>query len=542
MASLVEQIKLLANPEPKSFDPEEDDYSSTKAQLVTGHTDSDDNGDSTALSALRRGNAPLLEDEDPKYVGRRTSRAELARLRGDFQDVELSDGNDSIEGVLSEDDSIKESNGTRHNQKPQELTDDENDVDGNDDVSIDDPNVDDDRNASHDDGSNDDEVDDDDDSEEDMSDDDRSVKDIQKFSSSNMEDEIEKGNAVKSQLSLWDSFLEYRIKVQKALVLANKLPQHMDIQQFTACGDKHLSEAQQQSRKSISNILQKLLLLQEKLLEQNQETSNILLLPGNSQQSVGEDGDEEIPSDSEDEENGADTEKIPNSSTEKEGLKLSSKRKAELTAQEFGECISKRHKAFQGFQDSTISKWSEKTRLASGKVNNKGFSSFDRSALTQIRQILNDKDRLIKRTQLKRSSYRALGKATETLCETENQLESTADAHLKDYDPQVFDDDDFYHQLLRELIERKTSSSTDDPIEMGRQWLELQKLRRKIKKKVDTKASKGRKIRYNVHSKLVSYMAPIERGTMSDSSRNELFSSLFGQKPSHPENEVESIK
>lgn len=30
---------------------------------------------------------------------------------------------------------------------------------------------------------------------------------------------------------------------------------------------------------------------------------------------------------------------------------------------------------------------------------------------------------------------------------------------------------------------------------MGRQWLELQKLRNKAKKKVDTKASKGRKIR-----------------------------------------------
>lgn len=51
-------------------------------------------------------------------------------------------------------------------------------------------------------------------------------------------------------------------------------------------------------------------------------------------------------------------------------------------------------------------------------------------------------------------------------------------------------------QLLRELIERKTSySESSDPIEMGRQWLELQKLRTKAKKKTDTKASKGRKMR-----------------------------------------------
>ena len=52
-------------------------------------------------------------------------------------------------------------------------------------------------------------------------------------------------------------------------------------------------------------------------------------------------------------------------------------------------------------------------------------------------------------------------------------------------------------QLLRELIERKMNyAETSDPTAMGRQWLELQKLRSKAKKKVDTKASKGRKIRY----------------------------------------------
>ena len=52
-------------------------------------------------------------------------------------------------------------------------------------------------------------------------------------------------------------------------------------------------------------------------------------------------------------------------------------------------------------------------------------------------------------------------------------------------------------QLLKELIDRKTSySESSDPIEMGRQWLDLQRLRMKARKKVDTRASKGRKIRY----------------------------------------------
>ena len=38
---------------------------------------------------------------------------------------------------------------------------------------------------------------------------------------------------------------------------------------------------------------------------------------------------------------------------------------------------------------------------------------------------------------------------------------------MKDYDQEIFDDDDFYHQLLRELIERKTSE-INDPVEISR--------------------------------------------------------------------------
>ena len=57
--------------------------------------------------------------------------------------------------------------------------------------------------------------------------------------------------------------------------------------------------------------------------------------------------------------------------------------------------------------------------------------------------------------------------------------------------------------------------------------MELHKLKVKTKKHVDTKASKGRKVRYNVHEKLVNFMVPVEVGTSSHSARDELFTSLF---------------
>jgi protein AATF/BFR2 len=83
---------------------------------------------------------------------------------------------------------------------------------------------------------------------------------------------------------------------------------------------------------------------------------------------------------------------------------------------------------------------------------------------------------------LNRSSYNIIG-----------DRQPTSDVNLEEYDTQIFDDDDFYHQLLRELMERKSDDA--DPNALGQQWLQIQRMRSKMKRKVDTKASKGRKTR-----------------------------------------------
>lgn len=59
----------------------------------------------------------------------------------------------------------------------------------------------------------------------------------------------------------------------------------------------------------------------------------------------------------------------------------------------------------------------------------------------------------------------------------------------KEEDSEVFDDTDFYQQLLRDVIESRSdvAGGADD-------WMALQR-EKKAKKKVDTKASKGRKLR-----------------------------------------------
>jgi protein AATF/BFR2 len=52
----------------------------------------------------------------------------------------------------------------------------------------------------------------------------------------------------------------------------------------------------------------------------------------------------------------------------------------------------------------------------------------------------------------------------------------------------------------------------------------------KMRKTVDTKASKGRKMRYTVHEKLQNFMAPEDRGTWEPDAIDRFFGTLLGQK------------
>ena len=104
------------------------------------------------------------------------------------------------------------------------------------------------------------------------------------------------------------------------------------------------------------------------------------------------------------------------------------------------------------------------------------FSSFERPTVDQIEQILADRDRLIRRTRVQRTKYRVLGVRLEeeqppldekvssfsiwSLIEdmTIMNWQVEHNSHLKETD-EVFDDNDFYQQLLRQLIEQKTAQT-----------------------------------------------------------------------------------
>jgi len=129
-----------------------------------------------------------------------------------------------------------------------------------------------------------------------------------------------------------------------------------------------------------------------------------------------------------------------------------------------------------------IDKWNERANSTSATL--KKLKVFNQSASKQIELALQDKEKLVARAQTLKADVKVVG-----MGEDEHFVAGQVNED-------VFDDADFYQQLLREFINSKmTVTDGDDSVAMTRQALALQQLKHKQKKSVDTKASKGRKIK-----------------------------------------------
>ncbi|XP_012582159.1 PREDICTED: protein AATF isoform X2 [Condylura cristata] len=538
------QLEQLLNPRPREVDPEADPEEATAARVIDKFDEGEDGeGDFAAVGSIRKLASASLLDADKRYSGKTTSRKawkedQWEQTLPDSSDKEISDEEDEPRDGDSEELDLEESDEDAMSAAEEQECGDDGDISlpwrkksrncaektpgftapgisdfekftaGMDDLGSSEEEEDEDESGVE---EGDGEEDFEGESEEDRAEEKTSEDDgvVMTFSSVKVSEEVEKGRAVKNQIALWDQLLEGRIKLQKALLTTNQLPQPDVFPIFKDKGGPEFASALKNSHKALKALLRSLVDLQEELLFQYPDTR--YLVAGTKPKVESEEeissGDEELVEE------------------KKKQRRAPPKRKLEM--EDYPSFMAKRFVDFTGYRNRTLQKWHDKTKLASGKLG-KGFGAFERSILTQIDHILMDKERLLRRTQTKRSIYRVLGKPEPAAQPVPESLpgqpevlpQAPANAHLKDLDEEIFDDDDFYHQLLRELIERKTSSlDPNDQVAMGRQWLAIQKLRSKIHKKVDRKASKGRKLRFHVLSKLLSFMAPIDHTTMNDDAR-----------------------
>ncbi|XP_015792490.1 protein AATF [Tetranychus urticae] len=274
--------------------------------------------------------------------------------------------------------------------------------------------------------------------------------------------------AVKNQLVVFDMLINCRIKLQKALINLNKLPQHDIFDKFSDAGEDVLGAAKTRAMEEEKKLLETFYNLQHLLKTQESPVEN-------------DDVEERLDAD---------------------------------------------HKKLISDINPIMNEWWQKTNYAT-KSDSKAAEE-ETEIIKNISHILSDRERLLKKTRMKRSGYTIIGK--EESADKEIDEPESGKNQQEVIDSEIFDDDDFYGQLLRQLIESKTSVDSVDPISLSRQWLEVQKLRKKMKRKIDTRASKGRRIRYKVHQPLISFMAPIEDGNYEDSAKDKLFASLFAQR------------
>lgn len=168
-----------------------------------------------------------------------------------------------------------------------------------------------------------------------------------------------------------------------------------------------------------------------------------------------------------------------------------------------------------------LTRWSNKTAAAPGMpsaASRLQLRAMNQGAVEQIDQALagDGMDRLVERTRVWRGGDGAerLGLESETL---------DGDSRANQADAEVFDDSDFYSQLLRDLIE---SAELVDADASARASDALK--HRKRKRAVDVRASKGRRIRYEVMDKVQNFMPPVPRTRWADDQISRFFTSLAG--------------
>ena len=278
--------------------------------------------------------------------------------------------------------------------------------------------------------------------------------------------DAEKGRAVKSQRATFDSLLNARVKLQKALIGSNTLA---GLAPTVSDDEEYPTSAFHAAETAAFNLWSSLNSLRETL--ENTRSSG-------SKKRSHSDFTAETPT-------------------------------SELWAHMKGqEADALPHR------NNVLEKWSKKARGAAVEVpRNRLNNTVSDATIVDVLQEQLSGDRLFKKARTPRSC---------APLQLSKKVVEAAD---------IYDDADFYGLLLQSLLEQRSADSVAASASASNIDVSFQMRREaKTKKNIDTKASKGRKLRYTVHEKLQNFMAPEDRNAWGERQSEELFGSLFGRK------------
>ncbi|CAI1842529.1 hypothetical protein SEUBUCD646_0B04070 [Saccharomyces eubayanus] len=336
-----------------------------------------------------------------------------------------------------------------------------------------------------------------------------------------------KGYSILQQTKLFDNIIDLRIKLQKAVITANKLPLTSESwKEAKMDGSKETKHLLKENEKLFNNLFNQLVNFRIKFQLGDHITQ----------------------------------------SDESKKHKLSKKRSVKELYKETDSLDSE----LKEYRNAVLNKWSTKVSSASGNsaLSSSKFKAINQPADVQVENQLSDMSRLIKRTKLNRRNITPMyfqkdwtnGKLPELASqnvEDGDDIDNNSDDGLdipKNYDPRrkdnnsidtsenpyVFDDEDFYRVLLNDLIDKKISNAHNSDSAAITITTANSRSNNKLKKNIDTKASKGRKLNYSVQDPIANYEAPISSGyKWSDDQIDEFFAGLMGQRVNFNEDEEE---
>ena len=196
------------------------------------------------------------------------------------------------------------------------------------------------------------------------------------------------------------------------------------------------------------------------------------------------------------------------------------------------ENLSKIHNNLFKIDKKIMNIWYRKTVVNQFQTNNKiikKLSNNDNFCEHILSSVDNNMNTLLKKTQKYNiDSNQLLGR-------------KRLSAEEYEYDKEIFNDTDFYNFLLKEFLLNNEKEIDENNYEEkidenglveGRYDLTMRYIlnrNTKIKKNVDTKATKNRKIRYDKHEEIINFMVP-ENNDKEINGRNIIINSLFGTK------------
>jgi len=208
--------------------------------------------------------------------------------------------------------------------------------------------------------------------------------------------------------------------------------------------------------------------------------------------------------------------------------------------------IESAHEGLRDSWESTVNKWHARVHFGSEKVKSK-MKVFNQTIWQQIDVVLDDDARVIEKSRPVWADSNRVDKDDDPSTAYVKSSSSSArrgsfgeDDDDKDddddddktgrpskrvgrqgaedtkYDLECYDDRPFYSLLLKSFIE-SSAAAAGSAGGQGMRGEDLEALRRykRSKTNVDRKASKGRKIRYTRHPKLESFMFPVSLASLS---------------------------